>query len=238
MTVTVIDTANDTALTIDTNAPDARSMMLASAASLAATIIGVEGTLADTAKAWGANVFTLAYPADDTKPVTLDALIGDSKMAAGWATLATTDAGKKAKSRLEVYFSNARLVAETFDALSDDDKRDIRAGVSSIHYRAGLIRKAAADAKRAADKETKRLAAEQAAADAKADADAAASAASAPEPEAAPVVSIADMLAALLVAIDAAGDDELSATYDDMGAVVAAYDARINAAVVDLAAAA
>jgi hypothetical protein len=159
----VIDNGSTDALSFDPAAPDARSIMLASAASLVSTVIDVEGKLADTAKAWGANVFTLAYPADDAKPVTLDALIGDSKVAASWGTLATTDAGKKAKSRMEVYFSNARLVAESFDSLSDDDKRDIRAGISSIHYRAGLIRKAASEAKKAARKEADRVEAEAAA---------------------------------------------------------------------------
>jgi hypothetical protein len=233
MTVSIIDINATDALTIDAAAPDARSMMLASAASLVSTVIEVEGKLADTAKAWGANVFTLAYPADDTKPLTLDALIGDSKMAAGWPSLATTDAGKKAKSRMEVYFSNARLVAETFDALSDDDKRDIRAGVSSIHYRAGLIRKAAADAKKAAAKEAARIAAEEAAAAAKLEAEATKLDASNPAPEAdatPPATSLADMLAALMLAIDAASDDELSGVYDDFAAVTASFDDRINAA--------
>lgn len=230
MSVTVIDTPNDTAIVIDTAAPDARSMMLASAASLVATTLDMEGKLADTAKAWGANVFTLAYPADDAKPVTLDALIGDSKMAAGWATLATTEAGKKAKSRMEVYFSNARLVAETFDTLSDDDKRDIRAGVSSIHYRAGLIRKAASDAKKAATKEAARVAAEQAAADAKALAETSTDEATNPAPEPAPVATLADMLAAVTAAIADASEADLNDAYDAVGALVAAYDARINAA--------
>jgi hypothetical protein len=204
MTVTVIDTNNtDGAITVDTNATDHRSMMLASAASLVATTLDMEGKLSDTAKAWGASVFTLAYPADPSdKPVTLDTLIGDSKMAAGWATIGATDAGKKAKSRMEVYFSNARLVAESFDSLSDDDKRDIRNGLSSVHYRAGLIRKAASDAKKAAAKETARLEAEALAAASKAEADAPAT----------------------------ASDDELNDAYEGMATLTAAYDARINAA--------
>lgn len=229
MTVSVIDTNNtDGVLVIDTNAPDARSLMLTSAAALVATTLEMEGKLSDTAKAWGANVFTLAYPADDSKPVTLDALIGDSKMAAQWSSLTNTDAGKKAKARMEVYFSNARLVAETFESLSDDDKRDIRAGVSSIHYRAGLIRKAASDAKKLATKEAARVAAEQAAADSKVEALA---------PVEVPVVaSFADAVAALTNLVVNASDDDLNANYDAFSALVAAFDARINAATAEPAA--
>jgi len=224
MTVSVIDTNNtDGVLVIDTNAPDARSMMLTSAAALVATTLEMEGKLSDTAKAWGANVFTLAYPADDTKPVTLDALIGDSKMAAQWSQLTNTDAGKKAKARMEVYFSNARLVAETFESLSDDDKRDIRAGVSSIHYRAGLIRKAASDAKKLATKEAARVAAEQAAADSKVEALVPATS----EPVAR---TLADVLAEAMAMIGTASDADLDASYDAVSALVAAFDARINAA--------
>ena len=55
MTVQTIDTANDTVLTIDTNAPDARSKMLASASAIAALVIDSEGKLAETAKSWGHN---------------------------------------------------------------------------------------------------------------------------------------------------------------------------------------
>jgi len=227
MTVIAIDVGMENALTIDTNAPDDRSIMLSSAAALVATTLDMEGKLAETAKTWGAKVFSLAYPSDsNAKTVTLDALIGDSKVAAGWSSLTTTDAGKKAKARMEVYFSNARLVAESFDALSDDDKRDIRAGISSIHYRAGLIRKAASDAKKAAKKEAERVAAEQAASDSAAEA-------TAPVAEqAAPVApaSLADMLAAVLAAIETASDDDLNAAYPMMGAAVDAFDARINAA--------
>ena len=229
MTVTVIDTNNtDGAITIDTNAPDHRSLMLASAANLVATTLDMEGKLADTAKAWGASVFTLAFPAStDDKAVDLNTLIGDSKMAAGWATIGATDAGKKAKSRMEVYFSNARLVAETFDSLSDDDKRDIRNGLSSVHYRAGLIRKAASDAKKAATKEAARVEAEALAAASKAEADAPGTDAATPTPV---VRTLADVLAEALAMIADASDTDLNFAYPTIDAVVAAFDARINAA--------
>lgn len=222
MTVIAIDVGTENALTFDPAAPDARSIMLSSAAALVATTLDMEGKLSETAKTWGANVFSLAYPADDAKPVTLDTLIGDSKVAAGWSSLTTTEAGKKAKARMEVYFSNARLVAETFEALSDDDKRDIRAGISSIHYRAGLIRKAAADAKKAAKKEAERVAAEQAASDSKAEADA--------PPATVVTTTFADALAALTALVVDASDDDLNANYDAFAALVASFDARINAA--------
>lgn len=229
MTAIVIDINATDALTIDPRAPDARSIMLASAASLVSTVVAVEGTLAETAKTWGANVFTLAYPTDDAKPVTLDALIGDSKVAAGWASLTATDAGKKAKARMEVYFSNARLVAETFDTLSDDDKRDIRGGVSSIHYRAGLIRKAAADAKAAAKKEAARVAAEQAAADAKAAAQASNDDATMPTPAAPAPVSIASLVEALHLALLDASDDAVIDASPAFAAMMVDYDGRVNA---------
>lgn len=235
MTVIVLDTnGTDGAMTIDTNAPDQRSLMLASAASLVATTLDMEGKLADTAKAWGASVFMLAFPASaDDKAVDLNTLIGDSKMAAGWATITGTEAGKKAKARMEVYFSNARLVAESFDSLSDDDKRDIRNGLSSVHYRAGLIRKAASDAKKAATKEAARIAAEDAAALAKAEADAAKVDATNPAPEAdagETVETLAVTLGKVQAMIANASDDDLTGAYDAFAALVAAYDARINAA--------
>lgn len=230
MTIAIIDNGTDNAITVDTDALDARSIMLASAASIASTVVKVEGELAATAKTWGANLFSLAFPADDVKPVALDTLIGDSKLATGWATLTHSEAGTQAKRKLEVYFSNARLVAESFESLTDDEKRDIRAGLVSIHYKAGLIRKAAADAKRAADKEAKRVAAEAEEAKAKEDADASAGEASAPVTAAAPM-SLKAMVEALHLAMADASDADLIDASQAMVDFLADYDVRQNAIV-------
>lgn len=211
MSVIVIDTGAETAVTFDTTATDPRSAMLTAASAIAAFVIDTEGKLAATAKDWGCNLFRAVY--SDGATAKLDDLIGDSKVAAGWAILTTTETGKKAKARMEVYFSNARLVAERWGTLDDAGKAAVLAGTSSIHYLAGQFRKADADAKKAAKKAADTAAAE---------------AAKLAEP-AAPV-SLADMLAGLLLAIDAASDDELSAIHDDISAVVAAYDNRVNAA--------
>lgn len=234
MTVQILDIAGtDNALTVDTDATNPHSVMIASAASIVSTVVKVEGQLAVTAKAWGASLFTLAFPADESKAIKLDTLIGDSKIAAGWATLTATDAGKEAKRKLEVYFSNARLVAESFESFSEDEQRDIRNGLVSIHYKAGLMRKATADAAKAAKKEEARLAAEKAASEASTDAAASASdvTATAPAP-----VSLVEMFANMTSAIESATDDELTGAYEAMAAMVAAYDARINASVEAVAA--
>jgi len=228
MTVSILDIAGtDNAITVDTDALDARSIMLASAASIVSTVVKVEGQLAETAKAWGANLFTLAFPADDTKAVRLDTLIGDSKLAAGWATLTSTDAGKQAKSKLEVYFSNARLVAEAFEGLSEDEQRDIRGGLVSIHYKAGLMRKATADAAKAAKKEAARIEAEKAASEAASDAEASAGEASAPVT----AVSFKAMVEALHLAMANASDTDLIDASQSMVDFLADYDVRQNAIV-------
>lgn len=225
MTVQTIDNGNET-IVIDTNAPDARSIMLASASAIAAVVIDTEGKLAESAKAWGQALFRAVYV---DKAGSLDSMIGDSKVAAGWNVLAQSEAGRKAKGRMEVYFSNARLVAETFEKMEDDKRGDILAGLSSIHYVAGQLRKAKADADKAAKKEADRVAAEAAAEKAKAEAAESNDNLDTREPGAAPV-SLADMILSLTVALDTASDDDLAAVYDDMNALVAAYDARVNAA--------
>lgn len=215
----VIDNGSIEVVSFDPAAPDARSIMLASVASIVKVTVDTEGKLSETAKVWGANVFSLAFPADGPSTVTLDTLIGDSKVAASWNTLSLSDAGKKAKSRMEVYFSNARLVAETFASLTDDDKRDIRAGTVSIHYRAGLIRKAAADVKKEASKEAKRVEAESA--------KSAETVTETATPS--PVATLRELIeTAHLALIDANADDfaDASAAF---AAMAADYDARVNA---------
>ena len=221
MTVQTIDTANDTVLTIDSSAPDARSQMLSSASAIAACVIETEGKLAETAKSWGHNLFRAVY----VDNLNLDSMIGDSKVAAGWSVLSTNDTGKKAKSRLEVYFSNARKVAEAWGTLEQSVKDDVLAGLSSIHYLAGQLRKAESDAKKAADKEAKRLKAEQEAEAAKAEANG-----NGPvQSEDIVPVDAVDAITALTVAMSDMSDDDFASIAADMAALIAAYDARINA---------
>lgn len=225
MTVQTLDVGKDEAMTIDTNAPDARSMMLASASAIAAFVIESEGKLADTAKAWGHALFRAVY----VDGANMDSMIGDSKVAAGWSVLTTNDVGKKAKARLEVYFSNARKVAEAWGGMEQAARDDVLAGLSSIHYLAGQLRKAEADAKKAADKAAKLAKAEEEAANAKAEADANG-----------PIVtddvqrvecnSLADIMALALDMLANADDAEVLAASDAVAMLTAAYDARVNAA--------
>lgn len=221
----VLDTNATDAITVDATAPDARSIMLASAASIAAFVVETEGKLADSGKAWGHALFTAVY-AD--KVSSLDGLIGDSKVAAGWQSLTLTDAGKKAKARLEVYFSNARLVAERWEGMSDDQRREVLAGLSSIHYLAGQFRKADADAKKAADKAAKLAQAETDAAKAAAEANESGDAATLPEPLPAPA-NTGDVIANLTAFFSTMTLEEAEEVGPAVSAMMAAYDARVNA---------
>jgi len=253
MTVQVIDTKNDGAMTIDTNAPDARSMMLASASAIAAFVIESEGKLADTAKAWGHALFRAVY----VDGANMDGMIGDSKVAAGWSVLTTNETGKKAKARLEVYFSNARKVAEAWGGMEQAARDDVLAGLSSIHYIAGQLRKAEADAKRAADKAAKLAKAEQEAADAKEEASPAiidphaerdASQRKALDHAVYTVadgysplnmvrfaatdesVTLEELLSLVARKMIGASDADIDAAYPTLEAIIASVDARINAA--------
>lgn len=140
-----IDNGSDTVIT-DGKDTSFRSQMLASVATLAAASIRAEQRLGDTAKAWGHNLFAAVY----TDGGNMDDLIGQSKLAAGWKTLSTSEAGRKTKQRLDVYFSNARLVAERFSTLTDEQRADVLNGKSSIHYLASEFRKADAVIRKAA----------------------------------------------------------------------------------------
>lgn len=225
MTVIAIDTGTETAVTFDTAGTDARNAMLTAAGVIATTVIDVEGKLAQSAKDWGCNLFRLVYA--DGSTVRLDDAIGDSKVAAGWNVLTTTDVGKKAKARLEVYFSNARLVAERWSGIDDAGKAAVLAGTSSIHYLAGQFRKADADAKKAAKKAAATAEAEAAKL---AEAAAGAPSGTAPTESNAIPAGMSDAIASLIDLIANASDDDLNANYDGIAAIVAAYDARINAA--------
>jgi predicted Fe-S protein YdhL (DUF1289 family) len=147
---TLIDNGNET-VTADEQSPDNRHVANAKAAEIVSAITKAESALSVTAKEHGAAMFR----ANKQDNVSLDVLIGESKLAAGFATLGATEAGKKAKSRLNVYFSNYRLVAERWEKLSDEQREGVLNGTVSAHYLAGLFR----DADRKAEKEAKAAAA-------------------------------------------------------------------------------
>ena len=220
MEVKAIDNGENVVTVGATN--DARSIMLTSAAAIVADVIKVEGTLAETAKAWGHALFRAVY----VDGLNMDAMIGDSKVAAGWNALASSDAGRKAKGRMEVYFSNARLVAEGWQGMEEAKRADILAGLASIHYIAGQIRKAKADAEKAAKKEAARVKEEQEAADAKAAAGD--SAADTNVPDAAP--SFADTLVTLAATVAAMSPEDFAANADAFALFMEAYDAKVNEA--------
>lgn len=178
---------------------DNRSQLLASAALIVSQTVEAEGRIGETAKAWGKSVFAAVYQDN----ANLDSLIGDSKIAAGWTTLSASEGGRKAKQRLDVYFSNARLVAERWTTLSDEQRAAVLDGTSSIHYLAGQFRKADADAKKAAKKAEEAAAAAAAAGDSATDANV---------PEPAPVTLEAQVLA-LIDAYQAATVEQREAAY-------------------------
>lgn len=184
--------------------PDNRSQMLASAALIVSQTVAAEAAIGETAKQWGHSVFAAVYRDN----ANLDALIGDSKIAAGWQTLTVSEGGKKAKGRLEVYFSNARLVAERWNSLSDEQREAVLNGTSSIHYLAGQFRQAERDAKKAAKKAEEAKAAAQTAAEGGADAAPAPATDAAPAPE-----TLEQRIMSLLDAYEAADEAERDASY-------------------------
>jgi hypothetical protein len=147
---TVTDNGNNS-IVADVEATDNRHIANGKAAAIVAAIVKNETALAITAKEHGTAIFRSVYQDGQN----LDTLIGESKLAAGFATLGGSDAGKKAKQRLNVYFSNYRLVAERWNSFSDEQRANVLNATTSVHYLAAELRKADADAKRAADKAAK-----------------------------------------------------------------------------------
>lgn len=217
--------ATDTALAALANVvvADDRSEMLTAARAIVSTIVNSEVALGDSAKAWGHRLFRMCY----LDNADMNALIGDTKTVADWASLSASDAGRKVKGRMEVYFSNARTVAEAWNGLTEDARRDMLNGTSSIHYVAGQLRKAASDAKKAADKEAKRVKAEEAAAEADA---AAKASASEPVTEGATVAVDAETaFAALLAFVADMSEDEANAFGPMLDRLNDAFGERVNA---------
>lgn len=132
----------------DAPVADNRSIANALAATIAGFITTSENKLAITAKEHGVAMLRSHY----RDGVSLDVLIGESKLAASFKTLGTSDAGKKAKSRLNNYFSSYRLLAERWNTLTDEQRNGMLDGETSPHYVAALIRKADAEAAKAAAK--------------------------------------------------------------------------------------
>lgn len=192
-----LDDGQNTVTASDAITADNRSIANGLAAKIAGFITESENKLSITAKEHGVAMLRSHY----RDGVSLDVLIGESKLAASFKTLGTSDAGKKAKSRLNNYFSSYRLLAERWTTLTDEQRNGMLDGETSPHYVAALIRKADAEAAKAA---------------AKAEADAETKA------ETPSLVALAD---ALLVAYQAASMDERNEAFDAIAAIMAAVDA-------------
>jgi hypothetical protein len=206
--------------TVSTDGTDNRSLMLASALAIASAIVTSENKLSGTAKEWGLSLFRAVY----REGANLDALIGDSKIAAGWKTLTLSDAGKKAKGRLEVYFSNARLVAERFGNMSLEERTAILDGVTSVHYVAEAFRKADREAKKA----------ERKAAEAANEAADEANDTTPPKPDLSGF-TLAELAEAMLNRYQLADNDEKSEAHPALALIVEAMNADIEADVSALA---
>lgn len=208
---TVTDNGNNVVIANASPDADNRHIANAKAAAIVKAILLSETALAVTAKDWGSALFRSVH----NDKVSLDTLIGESKLSAGFATLGASEAGKKAKQRMEVYFSNARLVNEGFSTMTDEAQAAILNGESSIHYIAGQIRDANRKALAAAKKA-------EAAGEAAADASAAVT-----TDEAETLLQRVD---ALRNAWAAATDDERSTAYDSVSALFDEVNASIEAA--------
>jgi hypothetical protein len=207
-----VDNGNATVSGDTSETADNRHIANGKAKAIADAVMKNETALAVTAKEWGAALFRSSI----NDGVSLDMLIGESKLAAGFATLGTSEAGRKAKQRLNVYFSNARLVMERFGTLSDEAKAAILSGETSIHYLASQYR----DADRKAASEAKKA---QAAAEAAADGSVAANG------DAPATTTLAQDAEALLERFMGATDEERSDAYDAIGLLVDAMTEAIAA---------
>jgi hypothetical protein len=210
-TKVAVDNGNATVSGDTSETADNRHQANGFAKAIVDATMKAETAIGLTAKNWGAALFRSSI----NDGVSLDMLIGESKLAAGFATLGTSEAGRKAKQRLNVYFSNARLVMERFGTLSDEAKAAILSGETSIHYLASQYR----DADRKAASEAKKA---QAAADAAGDGSAAAT-------ETAVTTTLAQDAEALLERFMGATDDERSDAYDAIGLLVDAMTEAIAA---------
>lgn len=145
-TKTLTDNGNATVVA-DANATDNRHIANAKALAVVTAVMKSETALAVTAKEFGVAVFKTVY-ADKT--ATLDTVIAENKLAAGFKALGDKgEAGRKAKGRLNVYFSNFRFMAERWEKLSQEQRDSILNGETSVHYLAATIR----DEERKAERE-------------------------------------------------------------------------------------
>ncbi len=195
----IVSTDNGTDTIVANANGDYRHQANAKALAFATSVIGFEAKAAVTAKEFGSLVFNAVYVDGNN----LDTIIGENKLAAGWATLATSEAGRKAKQRLEVAFSGFRLVAERWQSLSDEQRDSVLNGSVSVLYLASEMRKADATAKREAAK-------------AAAEAEAAASVTAIGD---ATAKSLADMASDLLAAYQAASVEDRDAAYEAIAAL-------------------
>jgi hypothetical protein len=193
-----LDDGQNTVTASDKPEADNRAIANAKAAEIAGFITASENKLAITAKEHGVAMLRAHY----RDGVSLDVLIGENKLAAGFKTLGSSDAGKKAKSRLNNYFSTYRLLAERWSSIEDDKRNAMLNGETSPHYIAALIRKADAEAAKEA---------------AKAEAEA--------EAETPAVATLADEALRLLALYQAASMDERNAAFDALASLFEAVDA-------------
>ncbi len=196
--------------------------MEASALAMGTALAGAESAAAMAAKDWGCQYLNLVkvhgYDGDN--------LAERTRAALGWKDL-KGEAGSVVKRRFNTWRSNVGVLSGRWSEVTEDDKTALLGGTRSfITVYKTLIEadEAAKKAKEAAD-----AAAAMAAATAKVDAVVTPEAPVTPTEEA-PVATLADMLAYVRAAIANATDDELTDAYDDVAATLAAYDARINAA--------
>lgn len=191
MEKTLTDNGNATVTADSSDGADSRHIANAKALAIVNAVMKAESALALTAKEHGKAVFVTVY---QDKSATLDTVIAENKLAAGFKALGDSEAGRKAKGRLNVYFSNFRFIAERWEKLSDEQRAAILNGDTSVHYLAATIR----DEERKAEREAAK-AAKEAEGDTVADAP-----------------SLADAAKALLEAYKLANAADRNAAYDTL----------------------
>lgn len=207
------DGADGAAITSD---PVAASLatMEAAAVAMGVALAGAESAAAMAAKDWGCQYLNLVKVHGHDG----DTLAERTRAALGWKDL-KGEAGSVIKRRFNTWRSNVGVLSGRWAEVSDDMRTELLGGTRSFI----TVYKSLIEADKAAAAKKK---AEEAA---KAKAEETKPEAAAPVEEAAPA-TLADMILSLTVSLDTASDDELSAVYDDMAALIAAYDKRVNAA--------
>jgi hypothetical protein len=208
------DGADGAAITSD---PVAASLatMEAAAVAMGVALAGAESAAAMAAKDWGCQYLNLVKVHGHDG----DTLAERTRAALGWKDL-KGEAGSVIKRRFNTWRSNVGVLSGRWGEVSADMQTELLGGTRSFItvYKSLIEADKAAAAKKKAEEAAKAKAEETAATTPPATAE-----------EATPA-TLADMILSLTVSLDTASDDELSAVYDDMAALIAAYDKRVNAA--------